>query len=353
MKKQILVISAICTLLLAFSSCIREDYFGKSDKNFITSFTVNGQIGQTIYDSSKIYIAVDLDFDITNVFANVSISNYAAITPNPKDGQNFSKPVTYTVTSESGKAAIYTVYIYQTTPEIQLPNSDFRQWYLTTTSGKSYYQIGKNATDTIWATSNAGAVSITTPNVFPFVEASGDTIAHLTTLNAGKLAQTLGQGIAAGSLFTGIFKLNISNPVSSAKFGTPFIGKPKSFSVDYKYLPGSTMMNGKGATISGKDSLDIYLILENRSTTPWKRIATAWFRSDIQQSDFTNLKLDLTYGKIVNSKYYEVPTGNAIWGDGTEKPTHISVVFSSSARGDKFEGAPGSSLWVKNFILYY
>jgi hypothetical protein len=42
-----------------------------------------------------------------------------------------------------------------------------------------------------------------------------------------------------------------------------------------------------------------------------------------------------------------------IWGTGEEEPTHITVIFSSSARGDFFEGAPGSVLLLNDFRLHY
>lgn len=350
MKGFFTILAASSIVLLP--SCLKETHFGASDRNAIKSFTVKGQIGQTIFEGNKIYVAVDLDYDLSKVTPTVEISNFATISPSPADGQDFRNPVVYKVTSESGVSQEYTVWLYQTTPEIQLPNSGFQQWYATSSSGKSYLQIGAGATDTTWATGNAGAASIAAANVAPITSGS-DTIAELATINTGKLAQAIGQGIAAGSLFTGKFKLNISNPIASAKFGISFVGRPKSFSVKYKYAPGPTLMNGRGAALTGKDSLDVYLLLEDRSTTPWKRVATAWFRSDEAQSDFRELKVNLTYGQIPTPKYYEIPTGATTWGTGLEKPTHITVVFSSSARGNLFEGAPGSKLWVNDFQLYY
>ncbi len=342
----------IIFLAVFITSCVDESHFGKSERNFITAFSVPGQIGQSIFEDYNIYVAVDPEYDLSNVYPHVEISNYAQLSPNTSDGLNFNTPVEFSVTSESGSVKVYKVWLYKTTPEIQLSNSDFQDWYSTKSSNKQYMQIGSSATDTIWATSNAGSVSIASANVLPVVTGL-DTIAELNTINTGRLAQLIGQGIAAGSLFTGTFKLNLTNPVASARMGTPFVGRPKSFSVDYKYTPGATMMNGKGATLTSKDSLDIYLLLEDRSSTPIKRIATAWYRSGNTQEDFTELKLNLTYGPISSPQYYERPKTGSEWGTGNEKPTHITVVFSSSARGDLFEGAPGSKLTINNFALQY
>ncbi len=345
---------SIYTIFLAvfITSCVDEFHFGKSERNFITAFSVPGQIGQTIFEDSKIYVAVDPDYDLSMVYPTIAISNFSSLSPNPADGLNFNTAVEFSVKSESGNVKVYKVWLYKTTPEVQLPNSDFQVWYSTKSSNKQYLQIGSSLKDTIWATSNAGSVSIASANVMPAV-AGLDTIAELNTINTGKLAQAIGQGIAAGSLFSGTFKLNLTNPVASARMGTPFVGRPKSFSVDYKYTPGAVMMNGKGATLTSKDSLDIYLLLEDRSSTPIKRIATAWYRSGNAQEDFTELKLNLTYGPISSPQYYERPKTGSEWGTGNEKPTHITVVFSSSARGDLFEGAPGSKLTINNFALQY
>lgn len=350
MKIQFHYLSVIiCFSLL---SCVTNDRFGDSDRNFIKSVSVPGQIGQTIFNDSNIYVAVDLEYDVTQVLPDIQISNFARIKPRVTDPIDFSTPVQFVVTSESGKSKVYKIWLYKTTPEIQLPNSDFQTWYSTKSSNKDYMQIGSSATDTIWATSNAGSVSIASANVLP-IAVGTDTVVELNTINTGRLAQVIGQGIAAGSLFTGTFKLNLTNPVASARMGTPFVGKPKSFSVQYKYTAGDVMMNGKGATLNMKDSADIYLLLEDRSSSPIKRIATAWFRSDVRYDDFTDLNLNITYGPIASPKYYEIPKTGTIWGTGTEKPTHITVVFSSSARGDLFEGAPGSKLVVNNFQLFY
>jgi hypothetical protein len=82
-------------------------------------------------------------------------------------------------------------------------------------------------------------------------------------------------------------------------------------------------------------------------------VATVWFRSGNSTPDFIKLKLPLVYGQVSNPKPYEVPGEGVVWGTGNEKPTHISVIFSSSYRGDYFEGAPGSELIVNDFMLYY
>lgn len=347
-KYNIILLIAAITL----TSCLKEDYFGKSSFNKIIAFTLPQQLGASNinHDSLTIRITVSEDADITAMApATLTISNFASVTPGKDEVMDFSSPVSYQVTAEDGSSSTYTVNVTTDSPQIQLPNSGFDQWYQTNTG---YYQIGTGPTDTIWSTGNEGVVTLGDANTLPLLVGS-DTVAQLTTLKLGSLAQLVGQGIAAGSLFTGTFELNIANPPESPRFGTPFIGRPNSFSVMYRYLPGNELTNGFGDVIPGNDSLDIAVLLEDRSTTPWKRVATAWHRSEASVPDWTLLELTLEYGQLMDPAHYEIPDEGTIWGAGNEEPTHISVIFSSSARGAFFEGAPGSELLLNDFRLHY
>ena len=337
--------------LLLLGSCINEDYFGKSSYNKILSFTLPLQLGASSidHDSLLIRISVSDEADITAMApASLTVSNFATVSPGNGEVLDFSDPVLYTVTAEDGSTAVYTVYVKTDVPEIQLPNSGFDHWY---TTNAGYFQIGTGPGDTIWSTGNEGVVTLGDANTLPYV-VNNDTVARLTTLQLGPLAQLVGQGIAAGSLFTGTFELNIANPPESPIFGTPFIARPDSFSVMFRYVPGEQMTNGFGNAISGNDSLDIAVYLEDRSSSPRKRVATAWYRTSGATPDWTLLKLPLVYGEIDDPAHYEIPT-KGVWGSGEETPTHITVGFSSSAMGAILEGAPVSELTVNDFKLIY
>jgi hypothetical protein len=87
-----------------------------------------------------------------------------------------------------------------------------------------------------------------------------------------------------------------------------------------------------------------------------ERIGTGWFRSSDEVVDFSNLEVDIKYGELTPSdpefEYANIRDGES-WGNPDDIPTHIIVVFSSSALGDFFTGAIGSELWVNNFELVY
>ncbi len=349
MKKY--VYTAAIWVLIIFTSCIKEDYFGKSYLKEIISFQMPQQIGEEIIDEDSLIIRVIVseDVDITDLApSDFTVSNFATISPTLHETQDFSEPVVYSITAEDGSSVSYTILLDTDEPRIQLANAGFDQWYM---SSGGYMEIGPDENSAIWATGNAGVVTLGSANNLPFL-LNGDTVAQLTTVDLGPVAQLTRQRVAAGSLFAGYFELNIVNPSESAHFGTPFIGRPDSFSIEYQYTPGVQMKNGQGQNISGKDSLDIAILLEDRSGATVKRVATAWFRSDKATTGMTELRLPLVYGELLSPAYYEIPEGSA-WGDGSEKPTHISVIISSSARGAIFEGAPGSELLVNDLKFYY
>lgn len=354
MKNESLKVSVLFLLsIILIQGCIKEDHFGKSSFKEIISFTLPLQLGTTQInnDSLIIRIRVSDEADLSGLApVKVAISNFATLEPPADAEQDFTQPVLYTVRAEDGSEAVYTVFVTTDAPLVQVPNSGFEHWYMT---NSGYLQIGLRPDDTVWATSNAGVNTFGKINVFPELINDTDTVAVLETLDMGFLAQLVGQGIGAGSLFTGTFVLNLQNPVLSARMGTSFIGRPDSFSVNYRYFPGAEMMNGFGNVLPGSDSLDIVVLLEDRNSQPVKRVATAWHRSPEPVTEWTTLKLQLEYGPLPSPKPYEIPVSPVIWGSGQEKPTHISVIFSSSARGNLFEGAPGSKLYINDFRLFY
>ncbi|MCG8697181.1 MAG: DUF5018 domain-containing protein, partial [Bacteroidales bacterium] len=73
-------------------------------ENDITSFTIADQIGSTSIDAVNhtVSLAVGSSSDITNLIPTIEVSLNATISPASGVAQDFSSPVTYTVTSEDG-----------------------------------------------------------------------------------------------------------------------------------------------------------------------------------------------------------------------------------------------------------
>ena len=334
-------------------SCVTEDHFGASAEKKILEFTLEGQVGNTQIDqdSGLIRLMIGSGQDITSLRpVSVVLSTFASLTPDVTSALDFSSPLFYTVTAENGSTSTYTVTVTQEGSMPQLENSGFDDWY---TTPKGYQEPGKDI-NSIWASGNAGTTTLGDPNVNPIQINGSDFAAMLVTQDMGSLAGLLGQRMAAGSMFTGKFQLDLANPLNSAKFGIGFSARPKSIEVDYAYSPGTPYLNKNGQPQAKLDSCDIYVILENRDGADIKRIATAWFRSgEVSIDSFTTLSIPLTYGTLGNEvPSYQKPA-NGVYGNANEAITHISVVFSSSHNGALLEGGTNSTLVVNNFRLLY
>lgn len=349
-KFSLLLIVAVYLLALA---CVQEDHFGVSSEKKILSFSLQGQVGNSSIDEEGkiIKITVGANEDITNLIpTEIKLSTFASVNPKAEVANDFSEPVLYVVTAEDGSTSSYTVDVTQEGSEPQLDNSSFDAWY---TTPKGYKEPGNDA-NSIWATGNAGTVTLGSPNVTPLLISGSNQAAKLVTLDLGNLAGAIGQRIAAGSLFTGKFQLDIANPLNSTKFGIPFSARPKNFSVKYAYSPGTPYLSKTGQVLNKKDSCDIYVLLENREGAEVKRVATGWFRSGAEKIDqFYTITIDLIYGPLgSNIPDYQKPV-NGLYANPTDKVTHITVVFSSSYNGALFEGGTNSTLVVDDFSLGY
>jgi hypothetical protein len=348
------VILLIGTLVF-IQGCIKEDKFGLSPFKEITAFEIPEQAGATSINSAERTILVPMGegVDITQLQPlRISISNLATVSPAEGEVQDFTQPVVYRVTAEDGSVADWTVTVVPAVPNPQLPNSNFDQWYAVS----DYMQPGESAQNTIWGTANRGVAIAGDANTVPVDLGGGDFAAKMTSVAAPLIVR-----MAAATLFTGTFTPNFPNPSdprSNIDFGTQFSGRPSAFKVDYKYLPGASYEDGDGNPLPGTDHCDIYVLLQYRDGNVTERIGTGWFRDDTEETDWTNLEVPIKYGELTQADpefdYANVRTDEGeVWGDPNKTPTHIVVVFSSSALGDFFTGAIGSELWVNDFELIY
>lgn len=349
-RVQILI--ALLIGLLSFG-CISDDEFDRSPFNDIKVFQLPGQAGLTTInrDDKTILIPMSEEADLSSIIpSNVEISNLARISPSITSPQDFNVPVLYEVRAENNDVALWTVTAIPALPNPQLPNSNFDQWYAV----GNYQQPGESADNTVWGTANRALALVGEANTNPVDLGDGDFAAKLTSEPAPLLVR-----MAAATLFTGTFTQGFPSPTdprSNIDFGTPFSGRPDAFRVDYRYLPGDSYEDADGNPLSGSDECDIYVLLEKREGDVVQRIGTGWFRSDAVVQDWSTLEIPITYGELSPSdpqfEYANIREGES-WGQSSDTPTHITVVFSSSALGDFFTGAIGSELWINNFELLY
>lgn len=316
------------------------------------------------------------DEDLTALVPTFKVSDKATVEPASGVAQDFSKgkQVTYTVTAEDGTQKTYVAFI---AGNIQV--YDFELGW--TTAG---YEENKTEAYDVpeegWATSNVGVwfIKYMYSNVYdgayPVLKTddakSGQTAVKLVTLDTkGQAEVDLGAfqipaipKVTSGSLFLGEFKVDIQNTLNSTKFGNPYYKKPTSIQFFYKYTPGSdyylcadpakanevTLDTDKtdeclvSAVLyevpyfetedpkdANNEAYDKRLTGVNLYTATDQIVAIGTFASGAQ-ADYKEVNLELKYKKEydANKKY------------------RFAVIFSSSKDGDKFSGAPGSTLIV-------
>lgn len=344
-------------IMLLLSSCVKEDHFGKSERAQMKSFIIPGQSGVSVINHDSLSIVVTMPestvkFELTP--SEITVSNFASVSPKAGQTQDFNSPVEYTVTAEDGSKSVYVVTVVRGGSKPQLDNSSFEDWYTETVGLSTVEQPGVDKATTIWGTANRGLGLAGAPANTTKQTKIDSNYVRMESVAAPALVR-----IAAATIFTGKFKdgfPSVSDPRSNIVLGTPFTGRPLTFSFSYTYQPGASNEDENGQPLSYGDQCDVYLFLENRDGSQVKRVATAWFRSGDPTTGWTRANIPIKYGELDPSDpwfSYAQPQPDELWGDGTESVTHISILATSSFEGDFFNGAIGSILELDNIILEY
>lgn len=343
----------VALIFVNLFSCKKEEK--KSSEAELLTFsitnTVNLDLLEAVIDHDKKQIILFSKTTLTSanfpiiVSANLTISPKASVFP--LSGQNITitnkeDGIEYKIIAEDGRTI--TSYML-TVADNQIPNSSFENWHQEIgMNSKPFSNPGKDQFTTVWATANMGTSTYGKYGTTALIE-NGNTLVQIKTGSAGLIP------ITGGTLFLGKFDVDgaISNPTDPAKatdFGIPFVYKPTSISLKYKYQPGDTLKQGVlknpkslfgGFNISileGSDEFSIAVRLEKRVGNQ----VTIIGENKIISSDIISTLTDLT-----------IPINYV----SSETPTHFYVVFASSAYGDKFKGAVGSTLVIDDLKLNY
>ncbi len=106
-----LVYLLILAMLLALSACKEEP--AKTSKNDIISFEI-GDVGGIFYQTEKntiISLIVPAESDLSALTPVITVSDGATVSPASGVENNFTNPVTYTVTAENGNIRHFTVTV--------------------------------------------------------------------------------------------------------------------------------------------------------------------------------------------------------------------------------------------------
>ena len=297
----------------------------------------------------------------------IKISEGATISPASGAKVDFSKGkvVTYTVTAENGTKTEYKVSVAGRGIFF-----DFEDW----TAGVKGQEPEMTFYEPIgWSSSNTGAhflkaFKLTDQYVIMGTEDahSGDSAALIKSIDTkGKdLFLAKAPKVTTGTLFLGTFITDVSNTLLSTKFGIPYANKPLSLKGWYKYTPGkdyyfvekepykdhchqAVLDNSK--TDQFMISLVIYETAEY-DIEGWKDCLTG---VDIYTSDRIAAIKQISGGEQKEWKSFELKLEDSDWklAYDTNKLYRLAIICSSSKDGDKFWGAPESTLIVDDFEL--
>lgn len=222
-----------------------------------------------------------------------------------------------------------------------------------------FWKTASNRGYLLAGTFSGGKLPVEKPSDFPvqkLVEANKGTGLLLQT-NAGFLLSIgslkMGSEIVPGSLYNGLLDATkmSSKPLESTLFGTEFQKKPYKIKGFYKYKAGDKYIDGsKGpdAIVPGKDQgiiagvfyeiTDDQTYLNGKTLYDDKRIISMvrLFADDTSGDKWK--KFDIEFNTVNQAAFDAI--------DFTKKKYRLAIVISSSANGDKFQGAVGSQFKV-------
>ena len=355
--KSILLLAFIGALLTV-SGCIKPEAENMEADILVMTLPDSVLISPPSITNTSVTAFVNFSkLDINAVAPQFTLTEGARIQPASGTPQDFSRPVTYTVTSEDGQwKKQYRVSLLQ---NVAPDNFMFENWTINP-DGNYYipYELVEAEHQNIWASGNSGFSLIAPekrPDAYPTQRSAdasqGQYAAYLETKSTGALGAIVGMPIAAGNLFLGSFDAAkaMTAPLEATIFGVPFNKKPLRLTGYYKYVSGGAVTDktGKPVTPERQDLCDIYAVLFKASPEkPFLNganvlsdpsvVAIAQLASGIATpgTGYRAFDLAFNYKSGVNAD------------DLAAFAYKIVIVFSSSRNGAVFEGAAGSKLYI-------
>jgi len=364
-----------------FASCIKDELpNAEADilKCEILGMPENVLDGISIGNEAvKIWVKSDERDAVKTITLNFTLSEGASIFPT-ETSQNFEKTdtVSYTITSQDGKWK--KKYLVEITSFALFPNKDgnvlfsfehFEEYPKPTYH--LFYELNEatQSKQYIWSSGNAGfgiANATKLPEEYPTSSyANGKTGrgVRLTTTSTGSFGIAAKMPIAAGNLYIGTFDKSkaMSETLKATSFGmSSKLGEPVELRFWYKYQRGAEYKDKNGNVLDKTDNPDIYAVLYEPVIK----------NGAIEKLNGTNVKTagnivllaNLNPEDIVYSDNFETAEYRQLSIPFVKKKEidpeklrggnyFLTIVFSSSAKGDLFEGAIGSTLCIDEIEL--
>ncbi len=367
-------LSGFCSLFL-LSSCIQDEL--PNAEADIVACTVPDMpkdvLNEIVVENNAVKIWVKPDAHIGTLAPEFTLTEGATISPSSGTPCNFDETTEYIylVTSQDGKwQKKYTVEILSYI--LTQTEFHFEQYEkaIETANFQQFYELNGKDKQYVWSSGNRGFAivngSVAAENYPTSSYANGKTGrgVKLTTSSTGSAGNLVGMPIAAGNLFIGSF--DVSKAMTAALEATQFgfqcnIGEPDSLKFWYKYQCGAVYKDKNGNVLPQKDNPSIYSVLYEPVKNPdgtaerlnGTNVTTAENILAIAQVN----PADIVYSDNLETEEYRqlsIPFvgRKAIDPEKLRNGSYfLTIVFSSSAKGDLFEGAVGSTLCIDEVQL--
>lgn len=395
----------VAATVLAATSCIQDEALNTECDIITCSFPSEIVVSDPTITNNRVTVNVVPDADISKLAPTFTLTEGATISPASGSVQNFlnadGHTVNYTVTSQDGEW--HKTYRVQVVQQLKPSEYLFNKVELDPTKKYSIFnEYDENGNFLMaWSSGNPGYVMCGEANkaaraaygkdnykdhiweffptlaVFPegtTMKTDNDNVTSF--VNGGKYAQpeyirlvtrsTGGFGaqvkmpIAAGNIFQGEFDLGsaVSQPREATRFGEPYNYKPVKLSGEYRFKAGDVFTDGKGNVVVGrKDIFSIYAIFFESDDD------VKFIDSNVHYNDFMHPNM-VALANLTDA--HETGLGDDDWvkfeiefdydkykkavnADLLAKGVYrLGIVIASSAEGDYFRGAVGSTLDVRN-----
>lgn len=370
MKRNALAVILLFAGLVAVS-CIKEE--APNAEADIESCTLadkdNLLILNPVIGNKRVTLFLKKGTDLTSLSPEFTLTPGAMISPASGTERNFTTPQEYTVTSEDGRwKKTYTVEA--TTSGIKIPpvlrfenvrmEGKYQIFYETNEEGTKMWE---------WASGNPGfnltgvGKSCTDYPTYQSEDGYEGKCLTLTTRKTGSFGAEVNMPIAAGNLFIGTFDvLNaLKDALTATRFGMPFDDIPTILHGHYKYRSGEVFYEldkaapDKLKPVDRKDRFNIYAVFYEST----KEMETVDGTNALSPDNPNVLAVaQIPQDEAVETdewKTFDIPfvfrPGKGKETVDADKVYCLAVVFTSSLYGDRFEGAPGSTLCVDEVEL--
>lgn len=361
-----LCLAMLCVAL--FGSCIKDE-LPNAEADLLT-FQLPSEVLKRapIVENNKITLYVKAGIDLTDLSPTFKVTPGATCHPSSGTSRDFTVPQTYEVVSQDGQwkkkytvkcitAELMSHYAFENIGEGDFSGLKYPILFETDSDEKTI-EWGSGNMGFAFTANGAPAEDYPT---YALNEGWQGKSAKLTTRSTGPLGAMFSSPMAAGNLYLGTFQLNAVEPLKSTRFGVPFENVPNRLEGYYKYKSGAefkTYNTSEGyqkepiVDASKKDEFDIYAVFYETSDevqyldgtnvlTHSNIVALARLEGGKETEEWTKFSIPfvLKEGKVIDLKKLK------------EGKYNITVVFSSSKDGARFNGAIGSTLCVDEVNL--